>query len=53
VQVRLAGASVPARARIVGEEEAELTVAVRALSEAKYGWGDGLVVELAPLGSPT
>jgi deazaflavin-dependent oxidoreductase (nitroreductase family) len=28
--------------------EPELVAAVRALSVAKYGWGDGLVVELAP-----
>ncbi len=28
--------------------EPDLARAVRALSEAKYGWGDGLVVELVP-----
>jgi hypothetical protein len=27
-------------------------VAVRRRSEAKYGWGDGLVVEIAPVGRP-
>lgn len=35
--------------RIVDEaREPELWREVRALSEQKYGWGDGLVVELAP-----
>jgi hypothetical protein len=28
--------------------EPELTLAVRKLSEKKYGWGNGLVVELDP-----
>jgi deazaflavin-dependent oxidoreductase (nitroreductase family) len=37
------------RARVVdGAAEPDLVAAVRAASEAKYGWGDGLVVELAP-----
>jgi deazaflavin-dependent oxidoreductase (nitroreductase family) len=35
------------RARVV---DGALGAAVRALSAAKYGWGDGLVVELAPPG---
>ncbi len=52
VQVRLAGTSFSARARVVGDAEVELAAAVRARSEAKYGWGDGLVIELAPLESP-
>jgi deazaflavin-dependent oxidoreductase (nitroreductase family) len=40
------------RARVVdGAAEPDLAAAVRAASEAKYGWGDGLVVELAPEGS--
>jgi deazaflavin-dependent oxidoreductase (nitroreductase family) len=36
----------PARARTV--REAELVGAVAALMQAKYGWSDGLVVEIAP-----
>jgi len=39
-----------ARARVVdARTERKLARAVRALSEKKYGWGDGLVVELAPV----
>ena len=38
-----------ARARVVDHaREPALADAIRALSEAKYGWGDGLVVELTP-----
>ncbi|MBI4279345.1 MAG: nitroreductase family deazaflavin-dependent oxidoreductase [Armatimonadetes bacterium] len=37
------------RARIVEEAgDPALVRRVRDLSEAKYGWGDGLIVELAP-----
>ncbi|MFN8457366.1 MAG: nitroreductase/quinone reductase family protein [Anaerolineae bacterium] len=36
-------------ARVVeAEQEAELQQRISALSEAKYDWGDGLVVELKP-----
>ncbi|MCK6625634.1 MAG: nitroreductase family deazaflavin-dependent oxidoreductase [Anaerolineae bacterium] len=36
-------------ARMVeAEQEPELHRQIQALSEAKYGWGDGLVVELKP-----
>jgi len=39
------------RARVVDRaREAELHAAVRAASDAKYGWGDGLVVDLTPDG---
>src|SRR5262245_56022273 len=49
VAVKLAERAFGARARIVREgAEPELYWAVRALSEEKYGWGDGLVVELTP-----
>ena len=49
VQVRLAGKSFAARARIVSpENEPELHRAVQALSRQKYGWGEGLIVELIP-----
>lgn len=38
-----------ARARIVRDSvEPKLCAHVRRLSERKYGWGDGLVVELLP-----
>jgi deazaflavin-dependent oxidoreductase (nitroreductase family) len=30
------------------DKESDLSVQVQKLSEAKYGWGDGLVVELIP-----
>jgi deazaflavin-dependent oxidoreductase (nitroreductase family) len=49
VQVRIAGKSFAARARIVSaQSEPELNRAVQQLSSKKYGWGDGLVVELLP-----
>lgn len=36
-------------ARVVdGARERTLAAAVRAASTAKYGWGDGLIVELRP-----
>lgn len=40
-----AGPDAPAQARVV--REAELVAAVAALMNAKYGWSDGLVVEIA------
>jgi len=33
---------------VASDAEPDLCEVVQALSEAKYGWGDGLVVELAP-----
>jgi hypothetical protein len=49
VQVRVAGKSFAARARVVSAEtEPELHRAVQDLSREKYGWGDGQVVELIP-----
>ncbi len=49
VHVRVGEARFEARARVVdaGGEPA-LCEAIRELSERKYGWGDGLVVELRP-----
>ena len=42
-----------ARARAVdAERESQLCTTVQRLSEEKYGWSDGLVVELSPLKSP-
>ncbi|PYX88580.1 MAG: hypothetical protein DMG68_08160 [Acidobacteria bacterium] len=49
VQVRVAGAQFAASARILSPEtEPLLVIAVQNLSKEKYGWGDGLVVELLP-----
>jgi deazaflavin-dependent oxidoreductase (nitroreductase family) len=48
-QVRIAGKSFGVRARLVSPEtEPELHRAIADLSRAKYGWGEGTVVELAP-----
>jgi deazaflavin-dependent oxidoreductase (nitroreductase family) len=49
VAVRVGRRSFPARARVVDAKgEPGLARVVRALSEKKYGWGSGLVVELDP-----
>jgi deazaflavin-dependent oxidoreductase (nitroreductase family) len=49
VQVRVGDRTFPARARLVYERaEPELAGAVQELSEKKYGWGEGLIVELTP-----
>ena len=49
VAVRVGRRTFPARARVVdARAEPELARAVKRLSEKKYGWGDGLVVELIP-----
>jgi deazaflavin-dependent oxidoreductase (nitroreductase family) len=55
VQVRVGRRRFAARARVVDAAvEATLARSVRARSERKYGWGDGLVVELTtPAGSPS
>ena len=51
VQVRLGDRTFEATARVVDEaREPELSAAVKALSHAKYGWSDGLVVEIVPQG---
>jgi deazaflavin-dependent oxidoreductase (nitroreductase family) len=48
VTVRVGGERFPARARVVrADAEQALVRTVQRLSEAKYGWGEGLVVELA------
>jgi deazaflavin-dependent oxidoreductase (nitroreductase family) len=48
VRWRVGDAIFRGRARVVDPvSEAALSGAVQALSAAKYGWGDGLVVELA------
>ena len=49
VQVRVAGQSFSAQARVLTPEaDAEVRTAVQHLSQAKYGWSEGTVVELTP-----
>ena len=49
VRARIGGLAFDALARVVdGAAEPELHRAIQELSEHKYGWGDGLVVELEP-----
>lgn len=48
VRARVGARTFRAQARVVDRAERELVATVRALSEAKYGWGDGLVVEISP-----
>jgi deazaflavin-dependent oxidoreductase (nitroreductase family) len=49
VTVRVGRRRRAARARVMDRaSDAAAVAAVRARSEATYGWGDGLVVELAP-----
>ena len=45
VRWRVEGQTFTGRARVL---DGAAGVSVQALSAAKYGWGDGLVVELAP-----
>ena len=42
------GRSRPSARVVDARSERELARAVKTLSEKKYGWGDGLVVELTP-----
>ena len=49
VSVRVADRQFDATARVVSYDgEPQLTAAVKALFDAKYGWSDGLVVQLTP-----
>lgn len=49
VQVRVGETHFPANARVVdARKEPALAREIRSRSEKKYGWGDGLVVELDP-----
>ena len=51
VHARVGRRSFRGRARVVdARSERELVTAIRERSEAKYGWGAGLVVEIAPAG---
>jgi hypothetical protein len=49
VKVRIGGAEFNAIARVVhNDREPQLAVTVKALFDAKYGWCEGLIVELKP-----
>jgi len=49
VKVRVGDAEFNAIARVVhNEREPELAASVKVLFDTKYGWSDGLIVELAP-----
>jgi deazaflavin-dependent oxidoreductase (nitroreductase family) len=49
VRWRVGARAFTGRARVVdGVSEAALAATVRTRSRAKYGWGDGLIVELRP-----
>jgi len=49
VKVRVGDHRFDATGRVVSDAaEPELTAAIKALSDAKYGWSDGLIVELTP-----
>ena len=50
VRVRVGPLAFPGHARVVDASGGEdLLGTIRQLSEKKYGWGDGLVVEIAPV----
>ena len=49
VRARVGRRSFRGRARVVDpRSERDLVAAIRTRSEAKYGWGAGLIVEIAP-----
>lgn len=49
VQLRMGGETAKARARVLSDEsESGLVCGIRNLFKAKYGWGEGLPVELIP-----
>jgi len=54
VEVRLGDQRFSAMARVISADtEPQLSATVQQLSREKYGWGEGLVVELRPeIGSP-
>jgi len=52
VQVRIGEERFSATARVItADSDPELRQRVRQASREKYGWGDGVVVELAPVSS--
>jgi deazaflavin-dependent oxidoreductase (nitroreductase family) len=49
VRVRVGDLQLNGTARLVDDErEPELALAVKAMSDAKYGWSSGLVAEISP-----
>jgi deazaflavin-dependent oxidoreductase (nitroreductase family) len=53
VEVRVAGQTFAASARVIApDSHAELHRNVQQASREKYGWGEGVVVELAPVSGP-
>src|SRR6516225_9030714 len=49
VKVRVGETELDAIARVVGNDsEPHIAATVKALFDAKYGWSDGLIVELTP-----
>ncbi len=49
VSFRVGKSNFDGHARVVdGGDDSDLKGAIQQLSETKYGWGDGLVVELTP-----
>ena len=53
VQVRVAGKTLVARARVLSPQaDPNLQRAVRELFDKKYGWSEGVVVELKPDAGP-
>ena len=49
VKVRVGDSELSAIARVVhNDREPQLAATVKALFDAKYGWSDGLIVELTP-----
>jgi deazaflavin-dependent oxidoreductase (nitroreductase family) len=48
ISFRIADQTFNGTGRIVDETESELLKLIRALSDRKYGWSDGLVMELTP-----
>jgi deazaflavin-dependent oxidoreductase (nitroreductase family) len=50
VHIRVAASSFEAKARVMEvKAEPALCKQIQALSEKKYGWGDGLIVEITPV----
>ncbi len=47
VSVRVAGETLAAQARVLSDSEYDAEMA-RQRSRQKYGWGDGLVIEITP-----
>ena len=51
VQIRIAGSTMKAEARVMDATvERTLWRRIQALSEKKYDWGNGLIVEITPVG---